>query len=101
MVWEIAAALICINFIIVIGLLRKAKAIGFLGDNGKFIRLIFKCDNAVDHVVSKYEKIIEANIEGRIPLKERLKLLPNKYYFPQAGAVKEIKIIALFEEDYE
>ena len=59
----------------------------------------FQTQEQVDQFAASIEDLLMANIEGQLPLQERLKLAPS--YFPFAGCVQDFEVIDLNEEKGE
>jgi hypothetical protein len=57
----------------------------------------FKDYYEVEDFVASLHQLMMANIEGELPLKERLKL--RNGYFPFAGRIQDVEIIAIEQGD--
>jgi len=72
------------------------KILILLGENDKYLGYKkFENDEELDKFIDKLESLIIANIEGKLSLKQRLKLIDN--YFPFAGKVQDFNWIDLDE----
>lgn len=68
---------------------KDVSAIIFLDKDGKYIHTIIERSDNIYELVHEYYPIIEANLVGKLKLKDRLALLPQGHYFPKVGMAAE------------
>lgn len=69
----------------------------FLGDEDRYLGYRgFTYKHQAELFMDKIQDLMIANIEKKIPLKERLALAPE--YFPFAGRIQDVELIELNEQ---
>lgn len=76
----------------------KRYLVILLGPRDRFLGVYGAYDeeDKADEAAESLHELCLANAEGRLPLKERLKLAP--YYFAQAGLVHEPRVVDICTE---